>query len=287
MVLWQQDIISVAIAAAATARLGAAGRPIGVIADRVERDIARKSKAIIAISDEFLSVLDDWGVRERTTVIPNWAPLPELPNRPRNNAWAAEHDLVGRKVVLYSGTLGIKHNPAVLVRIARLMQGEFPEGRVVVISEGLGRAWLAERKALQGMDNLLLLDYQPYENLPDVLGSADVLVAILEPSAGRYSVPSKVLTYLCAGRPIVAVIPGDNAAASVIRRSGGGVVVPPGVDMVAADVVLELLRDESRRVALGAAGRSYSEATFDVARIADRFESILVDVLRSPPRPAS
>jgi glycosyltransferase involved in cell wall biosynthesis len=275
MVFWQQDIYSVAIATAAARRLGGVGRLVGRIATHVERSIARQSEAVIAISDEFLDVLERWGVRERTTVIPNWAPLPEIPVRPRHNSWAAEHDLVNRPVVLYSGTLGIKHNPAVLAHAARALQRDFPEGRLVVISEGLGRDWLAELKSGERLNNLLLLDYQPYDCLPEVLASADVLVAILEPNAGRYSVPSKVLTYLCAGRAIVAAIPEDNSAASVLRSSAGGVVVPPDRDAIAVAAILDLLGDEPRRSLLARAGRRYAETTFDIASIADRFEMIL------------
>jgi colanic acid biosynthesis glycosyl transferase WcaI len=275
MVFWHQDVYSAAIATAATARLGAAGRLVGRIADMVERSIARRSAAIVAISDEFLSTLDRWGVRDRTAVIPNWAPLQEIPVRPRDNEWAHAHDLVGRPVVLYSGTLGIKHDPAILLDMARALKTAYPDGRVVVISEGLGRNWLAERKDAESVDNLLLLDYQPYESLPDVLGSAEVLVAILEANAGRYSVPSKILTYHCASRPILAVIPADNAAASTLRTSGGGIVVSPTDRSGAVRALLDLLGDAERRSRLALAGRKYAEEAFDVRRVGAHFERIL------------
>jgi len=275
MVFWQQDIYSAAIASAAAARFGILGHAIGTVANFVERAVARESKAIIAISDDFLAVLDRWKVSQRTTVIPNWAPTAELPVRPRNNAWATKHGLVGRPVVLYSGTLGFKHNPAILVSIARAMKAAFPKGLVLVVSEGLGRDWLAGRKLEEGLTNLELLDYQSYDSFPDVLGSADVLLAILEPSAGQYSVPSKVLSYLCAARAIVAVMPNANAAASVLKSSGGGVVVRPGREHEAVDVILELLGDEPRRTQFARAARQYSETSFNISPIADRFEAIL------------
>ena len=49
-----------------------------------------------------------------------------------------------------------------------------------------------------------------------MMASADVLVAILEPDASRFSVPSKVLTYLCASRAIVGVLPPDNSVAEIL-----------------------------------------------------------------------
>jgi len=34
---------------------------------------------------------------------------------------------------------------------------------------------------------LEILDYQPFEALPDVMGAGDILLAILEPEAGIFS----------------------------------------------------------------------------------------------------
>ena len=58
-----------------------------------------------------------------------------------------------------------------------------------------------------------LLPFQPAEQLSEVLGSGDVLVALLEPGASKFSIPSKVLSYLAAGRPVLGIMPADNPAA--------------------------------------------------------------------------
>ena len=97
-----------------------------------------------------------------------------------------------------------------------------------MISEGKGRDWLEEWKRERGrqsVDNLVLLDFQPYADLPAVMASADVLMAVLEPDASRFSVPSKVLTYLCSGRAIVGVLPPDNSVAEILLTHGAGLVV--------------------------------------------------------------
>ena len=125
---------------------------------------------------------------------------------------------------LYSGTLGLKHRPELLYELAAQHAGD---ADVVVISEGMGEARLRELLAARPLPNLRVLPFQPFEQFPDLLGSADALVALLEPSAGTFSVPSKVLSYLCAGRPILAAIPPENLAARTIERSGSGLVVPP------------------------------------------------------------
>ena len=115
----------------------------------------------------------------------------------------------------------MKHRPDLIYILAKAVAGK---ARVVVVSEGVGRQYLANQPPLP---NLTLLDFQPYERLPEILASADVLLATLEADAGAFAVPSKVLTYLCAARPVLLTAPLQNLAAEVIRRSGGGVVVEP------------------------------------------------------------
>ena len=155
--------------------------------------------------------------------------------------------IAGRFVFLYSGTLGFKHDPSLLLELARWARDA--DALVAVVSAGPGSDWLASEGA--GEPALRLLPYQPYERLPEVLASADVLVALLEPDAGLFSVPSKVLTYLCAERPLLVSVSPDNLAARVVEQSGGGLVVPPR-DPDALVAAADALRaDAARRAELG------------------------------------
>lgn len=178
-------------------------------------------------------------------------------------------------VVLYSGTLGLKHDPSILAMVAEHLNTARPEARVVVISEGKGRDWLEEWKRDRGAENLILLDYQPYPDLPEVMGSADLLMAILEPDASKYSVPSKVLSYLCAGRAIVGFLPGDNSIAEILEGNQAGVVVNPAERDKIGPTVAELINDGERRGRMGGAGRHYAESVFSPDTAADRFETVI------------
>ena len=168
----------------------------------------------------------------------------------------------------------MKHNPELLVRLARRFRDD-PDVRLVVVSEGLGAEWLRERKAEEDLDNLRILGFQPFERFPDVLASADVLVALLEPDAGVFSVPSKVLSYLCAARPVLLAVPPENLAARIVTEHEAGFVTPPddaGGFVAAAET---LLTDAALRETLGRNARAYAERTFAIERIADAFERVL------------
>jgi glycosyltransferase involved in cell wall biosynthesis len=272
-VFWLQDLHGVAMRKEAEKRAGTAGRLLGVTFERIERALLRRAHAIVSITDDFSPILDRWGVeRHRRTVIENWAPLADLPQRPRDNPWRRRQGLGDDFVFLYSGTLGLKHRPEVLHALAEQHEGD---AQVVVISQGMGEARLRDMLAERPLANLRLLPFQPIEDYPDILGTADALVALLEPAAGTFSVPSKVLSYLCSGRPIVAAIPPDNLAARTITRAGAGRVVPSDDPEGFLAAAKQMRVDAAERAAAGARGRSYAEACFDTAAVTDRFEAVI------------
>src|SRR5262249_53784169 len=111
------------------------------------------------------------------------------------------------------------------------------------------------------------------------LASADVLLAVIEPTAARYSVPSKVLTYMTAGRPILAAIPAGNLAARTISAASAGLTVDPQNPSELRRLARSLIEDEDRRRRLGAAGLAYARANFEIDDIAARFEALFRDLL--------
>jgi colanic acid biosynthesis glycosyl transferase WcaI len=274
-VFWVQDLLGVGAYRILKKKIPFLGHMVGGYYIQLERSLLRRSDKIVLITEDFRPLMRQWGIDEaKIHVIPNWAPLEEIPLQPKNNDWARLHQLHETFCFLYAGTLGLKHNPELLVKLALRYQKD-KATRVVVVSQGLGADYLKERKAQLKLDNLLVLGYQPYEQLPQVLGAADVLVALLEPDAGVFSVPSKVLTYLCAGRPLLLAVPPDNLAARIVFSQEAGLVVHPrDVDgfLTAADA---LFRDQSLREKLGRNARIYAEQTFDIEKITDQFEAIL------------
>jgi colanic acid biosynthesis glycosyl transferase WcaI len=277
-VLWHQDVQAVAIRSFAGSKLSRAFTVVAALIGAGEKWCARRAAAVVVIADSFVDVHRRWGTAGKTTVIPNWAPLDEIRPVPRANDWSHEHGLDEVRTVLYSGTLGLKHNPALLVALARQVIDDGQQVQLVVVNQGPAEQVLREEAARHGVP-LLLLPFQPYERLSEVLGSGDVLVVLLERDAGAFSVPSKTLSYLCAGRPILGLMPAENLAATLVARVDG-CVLPPGEASLpeAADWVRTVLKDPELGATLGKAARGLAEEEFALARCADSFESILVGV---------
>lgn len=270
-IFWWQDITGLATKMILMAK----NRPLGWLAGEyylaMERAQLRRSQAVIAIAEEFRAPYRQWGLDEnKLHILPNWAALEEIPQLPKNNPWAQRYGLDEKFVFLYSGVLALKHNPALLLALADHFAGQ-PQVRVVVVSQGPGADWLTAHPR----PNLLVLPFQPYEEFPQVLASADVLLAVLEEQAGAYSVPSKILSYLCAGRPVLLSAPLQNQAARLLLENRAGHVTPPGDWRALCAAAQSLLENPDECRLLGQNARQYAEKTFDLGKISARFLEIL------------
>lgn len=279
-VYWWQDSYGVGTRAVARRRWPALAPLVAWPFEALERRLLRGSDRVVAISDRLRAQALAWGVDPgNVDVVPNWAPLDEVVPGPPENDWKTARGLAGAPLVMYTGTLGLKHDPTMLADLAVALR---PTGaRVAVASEGPGRRLLDDRRRTLGLDNLVLMDYQPHELLGEVLAAADVLVAILEADAAAFSVPSKVLSYLCAGRPVVASLPTENQAAEVVQAADAGVCVAPGDCPALIAAVEDLLSDSEKRQRLGENARRYAEQHFDRASLSERFERILAGPVRA------
>lgn len=275
-VYWVQDMYGIAVHRVLSKRLPVLGTAIGWHYMRIERSLLRQSDKIVLITEDFRPLIDRYAVNEnRIHVIQNWAPLEEIPLQSKANAWAKKHRLEDKLCMLYSGTLGMKHNPNLLLQLAIQFRKD-KQVEVVVVSEGLGADWLKVKKKEMKLDNLILIEFQPFEQLPNVLASADILVAILKPDAGVFSVPSKVLTYLCARRSLLLALPLENLAARIVSQSNAGLVMDSNNVGAFVNAAKSLISDKGLRERLGRNARKYAEVHFDIEAIGKRFEEVIL-----------
>jgi len=282
VVTWLQDFYGLAVDKLARKKMPWLGAVAGWWYRHLDGKCLLASAKTVAITEDFVPLITAYGVpRERIHVIPNWAPIDEIPMRPTGGGWAEEHGLSEKFVFLYSGTLAMKHNPELLRRIAVRYRDE-PRVGVVVVSEGPGADFLRACIEADRLDNLKVLPFQPHENMQEVLATADVLMAVLESDAGVFSVPSKVLTYHCAGRAILGSMPGQNLAARIVSQQGSGICVAPDDTEGFIRAAERLYADSALRQEMGRRARQYAEREFDIVKIAEEFELVIGQAMASP-----
>jgi colanic acid biosynthesis glycosyl transferase WcaI len=220
-ILWCQDIYSKAIKKIAFKKAWFVGYLLAKPFEYLEKYQLKNADCIVSITEDFKSQFKDWGIQTPNFVIPNWSPISELQISGKENEFSKTFNLEKTFNIVYSGTMGFKHNPKLIVELCkRLLPNE--DVKVVVVSEGLGADFLKKGKEAFELKNLELIPFQPFERFSSVLSSADAFLALLEDDAGLYSVPSKILSYLCAGKPIVIAAPLNNLASKIVVESNSG-----------------------------------------------------------------
>ena len=265
LIVWFQDVQS-----------GLATQSLGTLLSRalsaLETFVLRRAARVIAISPELAEEAARRGVASRRIgVLENWAPVEQFPVLEPEKRWADEIGLTARPLFVYSGTLARKHDPSLLIDLASSIDDL--GGHLLVVTEGEGADYI--RAVLQrsgSPQNITVLPYQPFERLPEVLASADVLVVILEPEAGRFSVPSKTLSYLCAGRAILGSMPATNPSTQLLtERAGAGLVAEPADRQAFCALATRLASDDDERRRLGESGRRFAETHFTQDAVVSRF----------------
>lgn len=276
-VAWVQDIFSLG----AAPMFGKLPAPVAALALAALRGLEfgtmRRAAGLIVIAPSFGANLAAAGVNHPLTLVQeNWAaPLPP-PSAPAS-AWADHQGLGAYRILLAAGTLGQKHDPALLADLATGLADEAAV-RLVVVSEGPGRDRLEDLKASGALPNLILRDYQAADQVPAMLASAEIGIVQLRSSANGMSIPSKVYSYAAAGLPILAAIPGDNHAAQLIRTHGLGLVVAPDDAAGFLTAARRLLDDPALRQSCRAAGLSFTAEHGDVDKIGHRMMVFLEKV---------
>ena len=261
---WWQDVYSIAMGNAFK-KFGPLSWPIRKSLILLEKNILKRAQSVVAISPNFEPTYRSWKQdAKKFSMYPNWTPLNLFPQQ--RPSPANSH----RKIAVYAGTLGLKHRPELLLQLADDPEFKKLGGVVVVISQGYGRELL--EKPENKRENIELRDFLPIPELAQLFSDASVLLAVLEPEASTFSVPSKIMSYLSAGKPIVASIDPKNASAAILQDTGAGIVVSP--DSSADDfsqAVTKIISNTQLAISMSQASSKYSQDNFDGAKAAEFF----------------
>jgi glycosyltransferase involved in cell wall biosynthesis len=221
IIYWHQDIYHLGMRAELQKRFGKFGGLVSIFFESIEKKNIELAFTAVPISEAFLSQYQKWKISsEKIFVIPNWAPLKDIYPTSRDNNWTRKYNIPSDKLrLLYSGTLGRKHNPRLLLELVEQLQSRGLQPHLTVISSGDGVEEL--RKAANENSNIRFMEFAPIAEMPDVLSSADLAVVLLEDNASEFSIPSKVLSYFAAGCCVVGLMPAANEASRQIFKVGG------------------------------------------------------------------
>jgi colanic acid biosynthesis glycosyl transferase WcaI len=253
---------------------------IGAI-EKAMRFLYRQSAAISVISPGFKANLIAKGVAAaKIHVIPNWdlgmskAPMPADPGI------ADAEGLSGRFNIIFAGVMGPAQALHHVIDAAAQLQ-DMPLIQFVFIGDGVDEPRLQSIAKQRGLENVRFLGRRPESDMPGLFAHASaLLVHLKDDPLFRITIPSKTLSYLASGRPIISATAGDPAA--VVEESGAGLTCNPSDPGALAEAVRRFSRlssDEREAMAL-AARRSYL-SRYSREVLIGRYEALFEQVGRA------
>jgi len=183
-------------------------------------------------------------------------------------------------VAMFAGTMGLKvgmHN----VLDAALRTKDDAGLAWVFVGEGQQRHEIERRVAAEAIDNVRMFPLQPQESVPGMLAAADVLIVNQLRQVKDSVVPSKLLSYMAAAKPVVAAVNATSQAAEILRDADGGILVEPENPAALAEAVATMKRNSAEeRRAMGERNRKYAETNFDERRAFAAQREFLLSRLR-------
>ncbi|MBX9574762.1 MAG: glycosyltransferase family 4 protein [Caulobacteraceae bacterium] len=172
--------------------------------------------------------------------------------------------------VMFAGNLGEAQDLGAVVEAAALCR-DLPDVRWLLVGEGKARMALQAQVAELGLqDRVIFLGRHPSTRMPEFFAAADVLlVSLADQPIFAMTVPSKLQSYMAAGKPILGMLNGEGAR--VLTESGAGRACPAGDAGGLARLVRQMREAGATDLAaMGAAGRSYARTHFDKDVLIDR-----------------
>lgn len=181
-------------------------------------------------------------------------------------------------LVTYSGNMGVKQGLDVVVDTAALSRSD-DSILFLLVGSGADRHRIESRVSQLGLRNVRFLPLLDEPDFRGLIAASDICLVTQQRSVSEVAFPSKIVTYLAAGRPIIASVNPDSEVARVALESGAGRVAA-AEDAEAMLAAIQELRKTDLRT-LGENGRSYAANRWAPDRVLSQLEASLSTVAAS------
>lgn len=217
----------------------------------------KNADKIIAISEDFKTNIMAKGVpEEKIKVVYNWVDESTVYHVDRKNNPLFDKYKIDRDkfYVAYSGNIGYTQNMELLVHVADKLRDR-ADIRFLIIGDGAYKDELVRMINDYHIDNIILLPFQPYEEISNVFSIGDVGLIISKSGVGNNSVPSKTWSYMAAETPILASFDMNSELCRIVETNHCGICVDADNEEKLVDAIIQM--KQNRNTSYGKNGRAY------------------------------
>jgi glycosyltransferase involved in cell wall biosynthesis len=151
--------------------------------------------------------------------------------------------------------------------------------QITLVGQGPQMADLNSEIARKNLLRIRLLSLLPAGEVAAMLTAADALLVSQRAEVVDSVLPSKALSYMASGRPIIAAVDQRSATAGLIRAANCGLVVAPEDSGALLGGIETLQRNPRISREMGANGRRYVAKRFAKVTVMREWDALLAGMV--------
>lgn len=172
--------------------------------------------------------------------------------------------------VLFAGNIGKFQGLETVIDAAHKLS-EKGNIEFVFLGEGAAVAALKEQASELLGKTIKFFGHQPISIARKLIADSQLCVVSLNEGVYKYAFPSKTMTYLCEGVPVLMMVEPESGLSKMVRDEKIGVVISPGDSAKFAEQVINLENDSKSLEMMKRAVNKYSSHHFKIESVLPRW----------------
>lgn len=224
---------------------------------KIESTVYRRSNVITVHSKGNLKHVIKCGGDEHTALeVPNLVDTKSIQPGERNNNFRRKNNIPESEfLVSFAGVIGLSQDIDTIIESAMLTKNL--SGIVYyIVGDGIEKERLV--KKAEGMSNIVFLPMISKEEYVELLHASDICLTTLHQEVKTPVVPSKILSIMAAGRPVLASMPSGGDAPKLIQEAQCGITIGPNDPKEFAEKIRWMYTHPEECITMGKNGRAYA-----------------------------
>lgn len=215
---------------------------------------------------------------DKIDIITNGVDLHFLKPEPKNKEWLRKLGLKNEFIVGYAGNHGIAQNLETIVESAQQIQKN-KNIRFLLVGDGPEKKRILRMISEKKLKNIITIPVQKKQLIPQILSVMDVCVVPLKKiDLFLGAIPSKMLEYMSAGKPILLGVQGE--AEEILRKAKGGLCYEPENAHELTEQIQWLYKHKKKLKEFSRNAHQYIVKNFDRRLISKKLEKIFFNIIK-------
>ncbi|MGA3243701.1 MAG: glycosyltransferase family 4 protein [Bacteroidota bacterium] len=230
---------------------------------RIESNLYRNSDLVVVHSPGNRDhVVSCGGSVSKVMVIPNMIDTKSIKPGERNNEFRRRHGIsTDEYIVSFAGVIGLSQDIDTVIDAAKQMEHE-QKILFYIVGDGLEKPRLMARA--KGMSNVRFLPMLRKDEYVELLQASDICLATLRKEVRTPVVPSKIMSIMAAGRPLIAGLPLHGDAPKIIEAARCGICIEPENPPALAEAVRRIYQNPGLAQEYREHGRKFVEQHYSL-----------------------